>query len=333
MTWPPVPLSARLSELVRCRLAVTGRGPDGAETLAYVQVNRRLASRRLLVTISDTATRTPLPSIVSVTVPADLTLAEVLLSHADIAARVAALVPGLRWPMGANPALRDLWWIGLVIPVVFALAAQSLVPLLLVFLTGILPLALGARRRVTRSGVQIPATAVDEAGRELLPSRVRPLLPDAEALASAGPTPSDRVGLVRDRLADLRDDIVYRIGNSALFDPAHPATERLELALLAWAPGSPTAEELATEVEDAFEAARRSAEELGFDHLPQTARPTARRAQSAARTALSAGTREERTAAAAKAAELLSSLALYYLPGIDADAPGLIAPRRMIEPR
>ena len=315
MTWPPVPLSARLSELVRCRLAVTGRGPDGAETLAYVQVNRRLASRRLLVTISDTATRTPLPSIVSVTVPADLTLAEVLLSHADISARVAALVPGLRWPMGANPALRDLWWIGLVIPVVFALAAQSLVPLLLVFLTGILPLALGARRRVTRSGVQIPATAVDEAGRELLPRRVRPLLPDAEALASAGPTPSDRVGLVRDRLADLRDDIVYRIGNSALFDPAHPATERLELALLAWAPGSPTAEE------------------LGFDHLPQTARPTARRAQSAARTALSAGTREERTAAAAKAAELLSSLALYYLPGIDADAPGLIAPRRMIEPR
>ncbi len=107
MTWPPVPLSARLSELVGCRFAVTGRGPDGAETLAYVQVNRRLASKRLLVTISDTATRTPLPSIVSVTVPADLTLAEVLLSHADISAGVAALVPGLRWPMGANPVLRD----------------------------------------------------------------------------------------------------------------------------------------------------------------------------------------------------------------------------------
>ncbi len=83
----------------------------------------------------------------------------------------------------------------------------------------------------------------------------------------------------------------------AWVDAAFPATERLEVALLNWNPASAAADSLADEVERSFAEAREQAEALGFDHLPETARGTARRAHTLARTALAAGTPAERVAA------------------------------------
>ncbi len=85
-------------------------------------------------------------------------------------------------------------------------------------------------------------------------------------------------------------------------------------------------------METTFASARARAEELGLVHLPETARDPARRAAKAAATALAGGPEPERDAARRRVAEILGSLALYYLPPIDATAPALIGARRQIEP-
>ena len=297
--WPSVHLDVPLRDLpVRLKAAVAGTGIDGRRTLVYVQFARP-RSGRIRMGLCDTATRTPMPPQIIVSVSADLTLREVLLAHVDVDAFAAAVLPGLRWPF-----------------VRLSLVTAALTP--------------GSRQ--VQTNTQIQPMARDEHGRDLLPSQVHPRLPRPAAVEGSAVTAGDRVTAVHDAYARLRDDIGYRIENSALFDAAHPSTEAFEIALLTFDPGSPDAERAARVVETAFATARRSAEELGYDHLPSTARATARRARLAAATALAPGSEAERAAARQKVTQLLGSLALYYLPAVDADAPQLVVRRRQIEP-
>ncbi len=150
------------------------------------------------------------------------------------------------------------------------------------------------------------------------------------AHASAGPTPAERVDVVQAAYGGLLGDIVYRIENSALFDAAVPQTQRFQIALVNWDADAPDAAALAAEVEESFAAACAHAEELGLDHLPQTAREPARRAVKAAITAR-ASADAEREAAATAAAGLVAGLSLYYLPVIDPGTPSLVAARRELD--
>ena len=164
----------------------------------------------------------------------------------------------------------------------------------------------------------------------MMPSAVLAQIPPPEA--AVGVSPAERVGVVKASYGEKLGDIVYRIENSALFDAAVPETQRFQVALVAWDESSPDAERLATELEGAYDEALRNAERLGVSHLPETARDPARRAAKAATIALGDGPEPEREAARARVAEILGSLALYYLPTVDPTAPALIGQRRAIEP-
>lgn len=162
-------------------------------------------------------------------------------------------------------------------------------------------------------------------------ARLRDQAPDLGEIPS-GPTPQERVDVVKEAYGSLLGDIAYRIEFSALFDPAVPSTQRFQLALLAWDPSAPHASDLAAEVEVAFAEARSHAEKVGWSHLPETSRETARRAQKAVRVALESREPGERKTAAASAAKLLASLSQYYLPVVDPDMPSLIGERKQIVP-
>lgn len=334
-TWPGVELDLPVRVLAGMPgVAVEGVGPDGRGTIVYVEA-RSIRGGRVCVSVSDTATRTPMPRLLRIKVDGGITLRELLLAHAGVDARSAAQVPGLRWPSGTGPGRRASVWISALLVSVMILAALALrdpVPLILSGVIGAVIAGLRLKGASTVSDAQIPATALDGEGGHLLPSRVRSHLPARPVINAPGPTPLERVNAVRDAYAHLRDDIAYRIENSALFDPGFPPTQRLEVALLAWSPESDDAHRLASEVEDSFVAGRAAAEALGFSHLPETARGTARRALAVARLALAAPSDAERAAAAKKAAELLGSLALYYLPTVDPDVPSLIAQRHALLP-
>lgn len=131
-----------------------------------------------------------------------------------------------------------------------------------------------------------------------------------------------RVAAIRDSYLELREDIAYRIEVSALFDPKVPTTAEFEAALVTFddvTDLTPTDEldDLATEVEVAFNVAQANAERLGLAHLPEHARGDARRAGKAARLAAGASTDGERQASLTQVKRILDSLALYYLPTID----------------
>ncbi|MEO7589409.1 MAG: hypothetical protein ABIS84_15425 [Arachnia sp.] len=131
-----------------------------------------------------------------------------------------------------------------------------------------------------------------------------------------------RAESIRSEYEALLTDIVYRINNSALFDPSVPATERFQTALLLWhdAGDAPleTLDGLSADLEIAYTVARDNAETLGLAHLPATARPDARRAAKAARLAAESPNEGERTASLHHVARILDSLALYYLPSVAA---------------
>lgn len=165
---------------------------------------------------------------------------------------------------------------------------------------------------------------------ELLPSDVIRRIP-APAPLLLGPSPAERVDVVKAAYGALVSDIGYRIENSALFDSAVPATQRFLVALQSWDTGAQTPAQ-ADETERAFAEARAEAERRGISHLPETAREPARRAAKAATTALRSPNQAERRNAASRAAEILNSLALYYLPIIDPAEKSLIGARRMIDP-
>lgn len=155
--------------------------------------------------------------------------------------------------------------------------------------------------------------------------RLRRQKPSPRRLAIGEVTPptdlaaaAARVDQVKATYGQLLSDVVYRVENSALFDPAVDSTREFTLLLTQWDERSSLhpdgVAELARTVELAFDTARSQAEALGLDHLPRTARPTARRAVKSLRLAQEATTDGERTAALNRANQLLGSLALYYLP-------------------
>lgn len=133
----------------------------------------------------------------------------------------------------------------------------------------------------------------------------------------------DRIDAVREEYGRLAGDIVYRIGSPALFDATSPLTGAFENALVraTGATSDLTVEEfddLATELEISFAVARDHAETLAMGHLPEAARPDARRAAKAAQLAAGAATDGEREAALAQVVRILDSLALHYLPAPEA---------------
>lgn len=331
MSRQPVGLNTPVGSLVKQKIAVGGRGPEGRTTLVYVELSSHRRGVRAL--LSDSAPRRVAPPTASPVVPPDMTLGELVLAHADLEPWSATEVPKLFWPLGTFPGYQA-FWLGVCV-VLLVLAVWLRQPVLGAFalMWAAQPVVTKFRGRVKPELRVGRAGALDENGRRISPEQVWAMLPPSAVDTSLGAlSPADRVTVIKERYGELRDDVAYRIENSALFDGAVPETERLELALLAWNPASPNAEALADEVEASFDAARRNAEALGFAHLPATAVDTARRAQHAARVALSATVAAEREAAARKAAGLLSSLALYYLPRIDPAAPKLVASPRAIEP-
>lgn len=128
-----------------------------------------------------------------------------------------------------------------------------------------------------------------------------------------------QVNEFKEEYGRLLSDIVFRIEAPALFDPVNPASRSFTKAMIAWdsrADDLSAAElgTLAATVVSTFSTARREAEALGMTYLPETARPTAGRAAAAARLATGGATPAERKAALSRMIELLSSLAIYYLP-------------------
>ncbi|MDF1488469.1 hypothetical protein [Tessaracoccus caeni] len=338
--WQPVPLEATVGSLVGENLAVSGTGPDGKRTLVLVKVTAR-KDGAVWVWVSDTATRTPMPVATRASTGATVTLRAAILAHADVEAHSAARVPyETRWPSditrpGGNPWLFLATAALIVTMVVFF--AVGLPSVGMAFFVPAVLTAIAARPRgnSTVNGVASVFSPTDGGGGSLfaasmMSSAVLAQIPPPEA--AVGVSPVERVGVVKASYGEKLADIVYRIENSALFDAAVPETQRFQVALVGWEESSPDAERLATELERAYDEAMRNAERLGVSHLPETARDPARRAAKAATIALGDGPEAERDAARARVAEILNSLALYYLPSVDPTAPALIGQRRAIEP-
>lgn len=146
------------------------------------------------------------------------------------------------------------------------------------------------------------------------------LLPDGNVADDGAQTRAvAQVNEVKEEYGRLLSDIVFRIEAPALFDPVNPASRSFTKAMIAWdarADDLSAAElgTLAAAVVSTFSTARREAETLGMSYLPEAARPTAGRAAAAARLATGGATPAERKAALSRMIELLSSLAIYYLP-------------------
>lgn len=321
--WPAIALDSRVAGLAKRHVAVRGIGPDNKQTLVLVSFGR-LRNVEVTARIGDTATREPQPTPQQVVCPGSSTLRDVVLAHTAVRASGAAEPPRIAWP-GGNSTLTvpGLVALAAIITIVAVLLGSPL-PMLLA-----IPLVGGAIATRGRGQLLLPPAVIERW--QMLPSQVLARTPhEADAV---GPTPHDRVGVVKAAYGELMGDIVYRIENSALFDAAHPTTNRFQVALLSWDPLSGNAARMAAEIEDTFAEARRDAERLGLDHLPMTARSSARRAAKAATTALSEAPAAERAAALARAEDILGSLALYYLPTVDRSTPSLIGVRRAIEPR
>ncbi|MFT3889135.1 MAG: hypothetical protein QM713_13355 [Arachnia sp.] len=322
--WAAVDVDAPLRDLAG-PYAVSALGPDDKTTLVLVEVlgHRR---GRVRACITDTTLRTPPLGAVSLRAPEDVTLRELVLAHTHCRATAAAVAPRLKWS-ATMPNTVDLR--------LGALAA-ALVLVALIFNNPMLiaTSALFAAAAIVRPRLSLGAEGyarIVDGWRDILPESARLMIPAAPPAASS-PRPADRVAAVRTAYGSLASDIVYRIENSALFDDAFPPTAEFRVALTLWDESAPNAEELAAAVERTFDAARSAAEERGLDHLPSTARGSAGRAAKAARTALADGPPEERAAARRRVAEILRSLALYYLPPVDPAAPSLIGTRKQIEP-
>ncbi|NLE98442.1 MAG: hypothetical protein GX596_10740, partial [Propionibacterium sp.] len=133
----------------------------------------------------------------------------------------------------------------------------------------------------------------------------------------------DVVDAVKTEYGALLSDVVYRIENAALFDPAAPTTLTFTELMVRWdndlARLRPDERaQLAADIRVAFDTARAHAEQVGIAHLPETARARAATAAKSLRLARDEATSPaERSTATEKANEILSSLMLYYLPKVD----------------
>ncbi len=323
MDWPPIALDARVSDLEKRHVAVRGIGPDGKPTVVLVTFGR-LHRGEILARVSDTATREPMPVAERVSCPGSVSLRAVVLAHTAVRSTSAAEPSRIRWPIsGSRLAFPKMVALIAVVLVAAVLLRQ---PSLLLFAV---PLAASAWWQRDGGKLMLQPAVIQDSW-QLVPSQVMARIPlDATPI---GPTSLDRVGVVKAAYGELLSDIVYRIENSALFDNAHPSTNRFQVALLTWDAASPLAVQMADEIEDSFVAARHDAEQLGLTHLPLTARSSASRAAKAAKVALSDAPKTERSAALARTDEILTSLAVYYLPTVDRSSPSLIGSRRAIEP-
>ncbi|MDO5083644.1 MAG: hypothetical protein Q4D89_09595 [Arachnia propionica] len=203
--------------------------------------------------------------------------------------------------LGATVWLRDGW----VFTVGFLVALLG-VPLVAVVLTP--PRVPGQEKLgVTASNIHAYALAVErgELWRGALP-------------AGAPVRPGTQVERIRQEYAELRSDLLYRLENPALFDPAVPTTAAFETALVEFA-DSPTSQ-AADVVEIRFQVARQHAERTGLRHVVPAQRGEVARAVKIARLAQDASSPGERAAALAQLQRVLESLALYYLPS-RADLP------------
>lgn len=326
MSWEPLPLETPLSALPGRKIAISGTDLTGRRTVVIARLGKP-SRGRVPVSFMETATRNDHPpKAVTARVPGEATLAQFSLGFAQVRADHAGTVPQIR---GLSAPVHPAWvWVSTGLPalaVVWALDGwERAVVVALLVLVFTLGLAAALRR------LQHPAVPrVLDGGNDVLPSEVARRI---SGEVTSGPSPQERVDVVKDAYGALHGDIVYRIECSALFDPAVPSTQRFQLALLAWDPSSPRAAELASEVEVSFAEARTEAERLGWSHLPETARDTAQRAQKAASVALASDNPGERRTAAASAAKLLASLRLHYLPVVDPDSPALLGERKQIGP-
>ena len=162
---------------------------------------------------------------------------------------------------------------------------------------------LGQRRLgVTQTNIHAYALAVE-----------RGELWQGELPAGAVPSPTVLVERIQQQYAELRTDLVYRLENPALFDPAVPTTAAFEAALVDFA-DAPSLE-AAARVEVRFQVARRYAEQLGLRHVAAGQRKEVARAVKIARLATDAPSPGERRAALLQLQRVLEPLALYYLPG------------------
>lgn len=157
------------------------------------------------------------------------------------------------------------------------------------------------QRGITRKTVHAHALAVERGD-----------LWQGEVPAGATPSPTVQVERIRQEYAELRSDLVYRLENPALFDPAVPTTAAFEAALVDFA-DAPSLQ-AAGRVEVRFRAARRHAEKLGMRHVARKSRKEVARAAKIARLAVDAPTAGERRAALQQLQRILEPLALYYLP-------------------
>lgn len=129
----------------------------------------------------------------------------------------------------------------------------------------------------------------------------------------------ERIDAIRTRYVELREDVVVRIDQPALFDAAAPTTADL-LAAFVLADdiddATPLAEmeRIAGEVEIAFATAQRHAERVGIDHLPEASRADARRASKTARLVRDGATEGERRAAREQLGRILDAMGLAHLP-------------------
>lgn len=323
MDWPPIALDALVSDLEKRHIAVRGIGPDAKPTLVLITFGR-LHRGKVVTRVSDIATREPMPVAQRVSCPGSVSLRAIVLAHTAVRSTSAAEPPRIRWPISGSTLAFPLMVALIVAVLITAVVLRQ--PTLLLFAV---PLAASAWWRRDGGKLMLQPAVIQDSW-QLVPSQVMARIPlDA---APAGPTSLDRVEVVKAAYGELLSDIVYRIENSALFDAAHPPTNRFQVALLTWDAASPRATEMADEIEASFAAARRDAEQLGYSHLPLSARSSAARAAKVAKVALSDAPETERAAAVTRADEILTSLSLYYLPTVDRTSPSLMGSRRAIEP-
>lgn len=312
-------------------IAIGGMGDLDTPTTALLEISKVRSDGRVRVAYADMAHQKLEPPE-EVFLPADLTISEAVLSLAYVRPDRAAVAPKVSG-LGAKTTRRGARELAGLVAAIIVLAIVLEMPWLLgmALISGIISGLALLLPKTLQAGIR---PRVLDGGREYFASHVYAQLTVDDTTADpALLSPRSRVDLVKERFGALQGDIVYRIENSALFDAAVPQTQRFELALMAWDELSPQATELATEVEAAFDEARRHAEAVGLDHLPETARNSGRRAARAAHAALHGGTVGERETARRRVADILSSLALYYLPPVDPSTPSLIGERKQIEPR
>ena len=161
-----------------------------------------------------------------------------------------------------------------------------------------------------------------------LPLPAVPRFPAKEASAA-------RIEAVKQRLGELRTDLIWVIEHPSLFDGATPESALMFEKLAAWGDESRylsdrEAHNLAGAVEDAFTSARRAAEALGLDFYDEPGRQEADVAVKLVAKARSTSGAEARLLMD-KVAEILARLLPFDVPEAitaarESDEPGVQAP-------